>query len=211
MSLPISEARAVFRATGQAALGTLSARYRGAPFVSHVLFVLDAQACPVLLLSDLAEHTRNIGADARVSLMAHGVHADPQQIPRVTLQGELQRIERSEALAARYLRYHPDAGASLALGDFHFYRMHPSHIRLIGGFARAAWLDAAAWPIADFDEAGLNAAREQLGDRIAPERLLGLDPEGLDLMTPAGRVRLAFDAAAKSLATGIASARRALA
>lgn len=210
MKLPVGEARAVFRTTGQAALGTLSARHDGAPFVSHVLFILDEHAYPVLLLSDLAEHTRNVVADARASLMAHGAHADPQQIPRVTLQGELRRIERSDALAARYLRYHPEAGASLALGDFNFYRMQPSHIRLIGGFARAGWLDAEAWPMADFGEAGLIAARQQLADLIAPDHVLGLDPEGLDLMTPAGRERLGLDAAAGSLSSAIASARDAL-
>lgn len=197
----------MFRATGQAALGTLSARYGGAPFVSHVLYVLDENAYPVLLLSDLAEHTRNIGADARASLMAHGVHDDPQQIPRVTLQGDLVAIARSDALAARYLRYHPHAGRSLALGDFRFYRMQPTHVRVIGGFARAGWLDAAAWPIAGFGETGLFAAREQLADMIEPERVLGLDPEGLDLMTSAGRARFGFDAAAASLAAAIDVAR----
>ena len=203
MKLPAHEARAVFRQSRSAALATLSARHESAPFLSHVLQVLDARACPVMLLSDLAEHTRNLAADPRVSLMAHAPHADPQQAPRVTLMGRIEALGRDDALAARMLRYLPAAAVQMSLGDFRFYRLVPEQVRLVGGFARAGWIDASAWSIDDFGEAGREAVEAALGVPVA-----GFDPDGVDLVLEGGVLRQGFATPQPALEAAIDAARQ---
>src|SRR3546814_17024056 len=77
------------RGVDRAALGTGDA---GWPYVSLVLTGTDHDASPVLLLSDLAVHSRNIAADDRAALLFHGREAeDPLTAPRVTVQGRAVR------------------------------------------------------------------------------------------------------------------------
>ena len=64
------EARRLLRAQASAALGTLTAE--GAPYASLVMMAADLDASPILLISGLAEHTKNILRDSRVSLLVDG-------------------------------------------------------------------------------------------------------------------------------------------
>src|SRR3546814_8252868 len=82
---PGDTARRLMRGVDRAALGTGDA---GWPYVSLVLTGTDHDASPVLLLSDLAVHSRNIAADDRAALLFHGSEAeDPLTAPRVRVQG----------------------------------------------------------------------------------------------------------------------------
>src|ERR1700751_6491375 len=83
---PAAFARALARSRSRAALAT---SLRGAPYASLVLFAVDLDASPLLLLSGLSQHSRNIAFDPRVSLLLDATegHPDPLTGPRLTLLG----------------------------------------------------------------------------------------------------------------------------
>ncbi len=137
-------ARELLRKQRVAVLATLSVRRAGHPFASLAPYALSADGEPVLLLSALAQHTRNLDADPRASLFVHdpvAAEADPRTAPRLSLMGEVRRAGPAEApdLRARYLAGHPDARGLLAL-DFALYVFAVAEAQLIGGFAAAGWI-----------------------------------------------------------------------
>src|SRR3984893_16295135 len=98
-------ARRLIRGRDHAALGTSLA---GRPYVSLVATACDSDATPLLLLSDLAQHTKNLVADPSGSLLFEEVsgHADPLAGPRLTLLGRAERCDDPRA-AARFAARHP--------------------------------------------------------------------------------------------------------
>lgn len=180
-------ARQILRQCDFGALATYSAKLPGYPFVSHVPLALDGAGRPLLLFSRLAEHSRNLAADPRVSLMVSVPGEDTQAQARLSLVGDLGPAEVAEPQRERYLRYHPDAADYLGFGDFSFYRLEVRAIRLVAGFAQAGWIDLAGWAclaLAEDEEAQL---LERIRDGAPPGWLiLGLDWEGLDARTPRG-------------------------
>lgn len=138
---PGAAARAWLRRYRGGVLSTISERLAGHPFGSVVPYLPDHDANPIILISRLAEHTRNIGADARVSLLVHDPAADLQAGARLTLVGKAKGADGdTERLKARYLRYFPDSGRLFALGDFALYRIEPHQLRWIGGFGDIRWI-----------------------------------------------------------------------
>ena len=125
----------------QGVLATLSARRGGWPFASVTPFATDARGEPLLLLSELAEHTRNLRADARASLLVQDSRTleDPQAGARVTLLGSLETVG-AEAARQRYLERHPRAAEFAGLGDFHVWVLHVSEARFVNGFGDMGWL-----------------------------------------------------------------------
>jgi len=189
MRLDPREARAVLRCCDFAALATQSAKLAGFPFVSHVPFALDAQLRPVMLLSALAEHTRNLAADPRASLMVAVPGPDPQAQARITLLGEVHGIDAEPALVDRYRRFHPEASMWLDFGDFRFYRLEPVRIRLVGGFARAGWIEPAEWPVPPLSPRTEEALLDACGSSAGGWSVLGIDREGIDLRDESGERR----------------------
>ena len=104
------------------------------PYASLVLVAVDHDLSPILLLSDLAEHTKAIAADDRVSLLFDGTHGLDQPLtgPRVTLVGRAARTDDAR-LARRFLARHPDAEMYAGFKDFHFYRVAVERAHLVGG------------------------------------------------------------------------------
>lgn len=140
---PGAAARAYLRRHRSGVLSTVSKKLSGYPFGSVVPYVLDHDARPVILISRLAEHTRNIEGDARVSLLVHDFDADIQAGARLTLVGDAARTDGDlDSLRARYLKFFADAGRLFALGDFALYRISPRHLRWIGGFGDIQWIAA---------------------------------------------------------------------
>jgi putative heme iron utilization protein len=135
------EANRFFYSTHHAVLATQSLRYPGFPFGSVTPFVLDHQGHPIILISTLAEHTKNIHADAKVSLLVFAQAEDLQASARLTVLGEASLTDKDAGLKARYLRYFPQAASYFDMHDFAFYRIEPTHIRYIGGFGKIAWID----------------------------------------------------------------------
>jgi putative heme iron utilization protein len=178
-----------------AALATQSVAVPGYPFASALAFALDDRHRPVILISRLSEHTQNLEADPRASLLVHRRTATGD-LARATLVGTVTPIEADPLLVARYLRYQPAAEMFLQLGDFRFFRLEPLQARIIGGFAQASWLAGERLTAV----AGPDLAEErQLLDELAAAvpagaELLGIDGFGLDLHAGGERRRLPFDA-----------------
>ena len=99
----------------------------------------------MILVSRLAEHTRNMEADPRVSLLAHDAAPDPQAGARVTFLGNAAPLEASDPAAARYRHLFPDSERLLALGDFSFFALEPLAVRFIEGFGSIHWISAAEY------------------------------------------------------------------
>src|SRR4030088_1577883 len=138
-------ARALVRGLDPAALATALPVQSGAwPYASLVLVAVDHDLSPILLLSDLAEHTKAIAADGRVSLLFDGTHGLEQPLtgPRATLVGRAERTA-DERLGRRFLARHPDAGMYAGFKDFNFYRIVVERAHLVAGFGKIRWLNAA--------------------------------------------------------------------
>ena len=134
------EARRFLRAHHNSVLSTLSKKLAGYPFGSLAPYMLDDQACPIILTSTLAEHTKNIEHDARVSLFVHELAQDSQAHARLTVVGHAQRLADQTTIKPRYLRYFPSATSYFDTHDFFFYRIEPQHLRFIGGFGAIHWI-----------------------------------------------------------------------
>ena len=111
----------------------------GDPYCSLVNVASHADGTPILLISRLAVHTRNILGDARVSLMLdERAEGDPLEGARIMLAGEA--IEAAGDLAAvlrrRYLSAHPSAEVFAGFKDFAFFRIRPTAAHLVAGFGR---------------------------------------------------------------------------
>lgn len=132
----------------------------GFPYGSFVTFAMGG-AAPVFLLSELAEHTRNLRADPRASLLvAEPGEGDPLARSRVTLLGPCRPIARGGDAQARaaYLAVHPNAAYYADFADFHFWQLTVEAIRFIGGFGRMSWVSRAAWDAAEPDPLAPHAA-----------------------------------------------------
>jgi putative heme iron utilization protein len=137
-------ARELLASQRVAVLATISARHDGAPFTSLAPFALTAKGEPLLLLSALAQHTRNLEADPRASLFVHDSAAaaeDPRTAPRLSIFGRVHRVtpdDEPEA-RARYLERHREARGLFAL-DFALFELAVEEAQLVGGFAAAGWI-----------------------------------------------------------------------
>ena len=142
------------------ALSTVCTDPAGFPFGSLVAFAVDDVGRPLLCLSDLAEHSRNLAADPRASLMACASgEGDVLALARVTVLGtvtELHDDERETTLSV-YRATHPDAFYA-AFGDFRIYRLDVASVRYVGGFGRMSWVSAADHAAAEPDPLRQHAA-----------------------------------------------------
>jgi heme iron utilization protein len=109
-------------------------------------YAADGLGRPLLLISGLAVHTRNLEADPRASLLVAdaGPGADPLAAERVTLLGDARRLAAGEVGDARtlYLARHPDAAAWVDFGDFAFWRLEVDQVYMVGGFGVMGWVTA---------------------------------------------------------------------
>jgi len=202
-------------------LSTLAREPAGTPFGSVAPYGLDASARPVLCISEMAEHTRNLRADPRGSLLVARPVApgeDPLAVARVTLLGTLAVVPDDEVPAAReaHLAGNPHAATYIDYGDFALWRLEVASIRFVGGYGRMSWVSVDGWAAAEPDPvapvaagavAHLNADHahacllmaRHLGGRPDAESVTvtGLDRYGMDLVATGpggpGRVRLPFD------------------
>ncbi|MFC5429376.1 HugZ family protein [Paraburkholderia denitrificans] len=188
----------------QVPVGTLATHARephGFPYPSVLPFAPDALHRPVILVSRLAEHTRNLQGDPRAGfLVAHVPDGDVLNAPRETLLGVFAPVDADDEadVARRYLRYHPDAQRYLDLGDFAFWVLHVERLRYIAGFGAMGWLDGADLdtldPLSAQDETTLVAFFEAHAARRPGLELVGVDRYGADLRIDGVRTRFIFDA-----------------
>lgn len=210
---PAKLAKSLLRRSRQGALATLMAG-SGDPYCSLVNLASHPDGSPILLISDLALHTRNILADNRVSLMLDERAAgDPLEGARIMLSGRAEQAGADkELLHRRYLNAHPSAEAFVSFKDFSFFRIRPTGTHLVAGFGRivdlkpeqvltdltgaedllAAEEGAVEHMNADHRDAMGLYATKLLGAPDGDWRCTGCDPEGLDMQEGQTALRLDF-------------------
>ena len=206
-----TEARQFLSSTHSGVLSTISARLGGYPFGSIAPFVLDHDGNPLILISTIAEHTKNIQADARVSLIAFDpATPDMQAGARLTVIGKAIPTDKDERLRARYLRYFPQAEGYFGMHDFLFHRIEMEQARFIGGFGKIHWIAGdelcapphrlATEETAILDHMNADHAenlraycRHVHGVEAAQAAMIGIDTAGFDVRVDGKLLRFAFD------------------
>jgi putative heme iron utilization protein len=205
-------ARRLLRTALTATLGTVNED--GSPHVSFLAYATRMDGTPLLLLSRLAVHTRNLQRDPRMALLvadAPRPRGDPMDSARVSLAGTI-RLTDDPVDRERYLRRHPPAELYAGFGDFAFYAVVLGTVHYVGGFARAKQLSATDLLLAPDWVTALSAAERDIVShmntdhaeavRLYATRLLaqsdaewqltGIDPEGCDLRAENATCRLDF-------------------
>ena len=207
-------ARSLLRRSRQGALATLVPS-SGDPYCSLVNVASHPDGSPILLISRLALHTRNILGDSRVSLMLDERAAgDPLEGSRIMLAGRAEEAggDQIALLRRRYLNAHPSAEAFVNFKDFAFFRIHPTGAHLVAGFGRIvdlkpeqfltdmagaeALLEAEPGAVehmnADHRDAMNLYATKLLGAEAADWTCTGCDPDGMDMQAGGATLRLDF-------------------
>ena len=139
-----TEVRNLIAGASRAYLGTLAIRGNATfPFVSLVLPGLDGMGRPLLLLSDLSDHAKNLQADAKASLLYDGTVGlkEPLTGPRVTLIGTIALADNAEN-RRHYLARQQSAELYAGFGDFKLYRFEIEEALFVAGFGRIYRLSA---------------------------------------------------------------------
>lgn len=207
-----SWARRLLNSQKVGVLSTHSVDVEGYPFGSIVPFVLDYQGEPTVLISDIAQHTRNIKTDKRVSLTVFDKDAeDSQASARLTWIGDAELIDQGDAdIRARYLRYFPSAESYFETHDFAFYHIRLQRARFIGGFGQIYWLEPDLLLVEnpfrkseggiidhmnrDHHEALKHYCKVLKGIDVVSVTMTGIDSDGFDMLADKRKVRIDFEA-----------------
>ncbi|MEM9651502.1 MAG: DUF2470 domain-containing protein [Actinomycetota bacterium] len=160
----------------RATLSTLTAD--GYPYGSVVSYAPDADGSPVVLVSDMAEHTVNARRDGRASMLISAASndgdADPLGMARCTLVGAMELVEDQAAVRDAYLERHPYAAYYVDFTDFGFWRLAVSQLRYVGGFGHMSWVTAEGYAAAEVDPVAesADAVVEHMNDDHADANLL---------------------------------------
>ncbi len=206
--------RQLIRRARAAMLSTALASKDGWPYGSLVSVALDCDGSPLMLFSNLSDHTRNLAQDPRASLLFEETSRlkNPQTGPRITLTGRIKKTTQDRH-RRRFLARHPEAALYAGFGDFNFFRMQVDRAHFVGGFAKAVWLKGAdiladakaAAAVAKAEPAVLehmNTDHPDAVDHYAVTllgrggrgwKMTGIDPDGADLRLGGRVARLAFE------------------
>ncbi|MFI5506381.1 HugZ family protein [Mycobacterium sp. NPDC051804] len=131
------ESRTIAGSTNTGTLATLTDA--GDPWASYVTYGLLGGA-PVLCVSNLAEHGRNLVGDPRASIaiVAPSAESDPLASGRVTLAGVVERPADDELAAARDAHLSAVAAAKYYIdySDFTLWVLRVHRVRWVGGYGR---------------------------------------------------------------------------
>jgi len=189
----VPSARKLLRRSREGALATQSVQLAGFPYASWLPYACDETASPLFVISRLAEHTQNLLADGRSSLLVYDSTDDAVAAERVTLVGIAQPVAATPLLMARLQRYQPQAAQFLALGDFSVWRLQVEVLRYIAGFGRMGWSNTEQWqaaPVLSLED------EHALLSELAPQSevsLIGVDFDGMDVHRNGRFIRYAFD------------------
>lgn len=184
------------------------------PYASLAMTATAFDASPLLLLSDLAEHGKNLAADARASLLFDGTRglANPLTGLRATAVGRIAPVA-DDALLARYVRRHPDAEMYSGFKDLRLYRLSVERVHAVAGFGAIHWIPGGAVLSPAGQTADLAAAEADVVSHMNDDhgeavglyatkllklpagewRMTGIDAEGIDLRSGGAVARLDFD------------------
>jgi len=187
-------------------LSTHSVKFEGYPFGSVTPYVLNHQGMPVILISSIAEHTKNIIQNANISLMVFNNEDDLQANARLTLLAKAEQTDKDNALMrARYLRYMPQAESYFSAHDFSFYTLHITHGRYIAGFGKMGWIEGDDFqiptnPLFTEESAILDHMNQDHGENLIAYcqhyhqveaqqvKMVGIDSLGFDVQTDTAQI-----------------------
>lgn len=201
--------------TGQGVLSTISLAVEGYPFGSVTPYCLDREFRPNILISSLAQHTKNILANPKVSLtvVEENRHTNKQAKGRLTYVADAVKVENDQDIKQRYLSYFPEAANYFQTHDFFFYQLNPVRIRYIGGFGKIFWLEQEQFTFQNIFTSDQETSIVQhmnndhqhniksyltslMGLKLADDdqyRMAGLDQFGADFMLNGKLQRLNFE------------------
>jgi heme oxygenase (biliverdin-IX-beta and delta-forming) len=208
-------------------LSTMSVDVPEYPFGSVTPYCADSEGRPIIYISTIAQHTKNILANSKVSLtvVENGIGSDDVQTRgRVTCIGDARSLKADDAKAAgeRYFRYFPSAQQYEGTHDFEFFRLDLVRVRYIGGFGQIYWVEPQEFikknPFSRAQELRIvqhmnQDHRDALKGYAGTEAVMvGIDSEGFDLRTAESKRRIPFEAPVSSMEEArealIAMARR---
>jgi heme iron utilization protein len=205
--------RDLMRAQPKVAIATSLQGQDGFPYASLAIVAAGHDAAPLLLLSRLADHTRNLEADPRISLLFDGTAglASPLTGARATVQGKAVHSD-DKLLLDRFVRRHPDAAVYAGFKDFSLFRVEVARAHLVAGFGRIFWVEAAGILFDAADCQPLLAAEARMVEHMNEDHadavqlyarylgaagegwtMTGIDPEGADLRREGDMIRIAFE------------------
>lgn len=204
------EVRQLMRSRPVATLATTLQGAQAWPYASLVLVAAALDATPLLLISKLAEHTKNIAADSRVSILFDGTEGAQSRLAaaRATVLGRAVPAPNNAECLARFIARHPEAQAYAGFADFGLFEVQVERAHLVAGFGRIHWVDGKdillpRTQTAGFAEAEAEAIAtvnrepellQRLTATLPPAewRMTGCDPDGCDLRAGSDVARLAF-------------------
>ncbi len=213
----VEATQSIIRSSLKASLATLESG-TGFPYASLVTVAFAPDGAPLLLLSRLALHTRNLLADHRASLLfdASDGAGDPLAGGRVTVIGAMEQLAPSDGIRRRFLARHSGAEMYVDFADFGFWKLAVERAHYIGGFGRIVDLSTAQLLIDVTGADELIASEAEIvahmnddhadvvqlyATRIAGAnaasggdvwRMAGVDPAGFDLVNGERALRIAF-------------------
>lgn len=223
----IHAARNLVNAKSFGILSTISLKFEGFPFGSVVPYCLDGEGMPIVLISTIAQHTKNLQQNSKCSLTIVVGEEDVQATGRICILGNMTPIEEAEdEIKKRYYRHFPKSKGYDEMHDFSFYRLKPVSYRYIGGFGAIHWFQPEEILLPNpFHGKGEDRIVEHMnedhlhnlihyceqykGMQIAEDdqvNMVGIDALGFDLFVNDTKVRFEFEAAIQTAA----EARKAL-
>jgi putative heme iron utilization protein len=192
-------------------LSTHSIDVEGYPFGSIAPYTLNYESEPIILISDIAQHTRNIRENPKVSLTVFDPAAsDPQSGSRLTWIGDAEPVDPSDSdTRHRYLRYFPSSESYFETHDFSFYSIRLRRARFIGGFGQIFWIESGTMLVPnpfreaeksiiehmneDHHKALLHYAEVLGAKEVDTIAMTGIDGEGFDMLVDRQKLRMDFD------------------
>jgi heme iron utilization protein len=181
-------------------LSTISVDVPGYPFGSVTPYCVDRDSQPIIYISTIAQHTRNILANPKVSLTVVETNSESDDVQargRLTLLADARPVDRKDSdVRDRYLRYFPSAVQYDETHDFGFYRLELVRARFIGGFGQIFWLTRDELcmrnPFSPAEEAGI-VGHMNKDHKGAFAHMTGMDSEGFDTIESGKKRRFTFD------------------
>ncbi|MEL7147225.1 MAG: DUF2470 domain-containing protein [Bacteroidota bacterium] len=208
----INNAQELYNSRSFGLLSTISVKLDGYPFGSVVPYCLDAMGNAVILISTIAQHTKNLIADPRCSLTILKENNDVQAHSRLCIIGDMQKLPNEDnAVIDRYYRHFPQSAGYHEAHDFSFYRLQPASVRYIGGFGNIHWLAPKDFQTENpFDGKSEQYIVDHMNDdhqkdlisyckhyfQFEPHpdqiRMVGIDAHGFDVFAGDRKVRFTF-------------------
>ena len=203
-------ARDLLAGTFHGVISSHSSELEGYPFGSVVPFVLDGDGMPLMLLSHLAQHSRNLERRPQCGLtVVETGDGDIQQLSRLSAIGDVTSGATEDDMQ-RYFRHFPQTRAYHSELGFRFFRFRPIRFHWNAGFATARWFGPdrilRGNPFGGDEEerllGRLNSEHPETLSRILMQQMkldadaafttVGIDSEGMNLRVDEHLVRIAF-------------------